>query len=70
MPLALQAKLLRALQDRSVRPVGSTEMVPINVRIISATHRDLSESIRSGAFRPVSSNSGHTRFATSAARGM
>jgi two-component system response regulator GlrR len=52
MPLALQAKLLRALQDRSVRPVGSTEMVPINVRIISATHRDLSESIRSGAFRP------------------
>lgn len=52
MPLALQAKLLRALQDRSVRPVGSTEMVPIDVRIVSATHRDLSESIRSGAFRP------------------
>jgi two-component system response regulator GlrR len=52
MPLALQAKLLRALQDRSVRPVGSTEMVPIDVRIISATHRDLSESIRGGAFRP------------------
>ncbi|MDT3737812.1 MAG: sigma 54-interacting transcriptional regulator [Denitratisoma sp.] len=52
MPLALQAKLLRALQDRSVRPVGSTEMVPIDVRIISATHRDLSESIRVGAFRP------------------
>jgi two-component system response regulator GlrR len=52
MPLALQAKLLRALQDRSVRPVGSTEMVPIDVRIISATHRDLSERIRDGAFRP------------------
>lgn len=52
MPLALQAKLLRALQDRSVRPVGATEMVPINVRIVSATHRDLSESIRTGAFRP------------------
>jgi len=52
MPLALQAKLLRALQDRSVRPVGSTEMVPIDVRIISATHRELSESIRNGAFRP------------------
>ena len=52
MPLALQAKLLRALQDRSVRPVGSTEMVPVDVRIISATHRDLSEGIRSGAFRP------------------
>jgi two-component system response regulator GlrR len=52
MPLSLQAKLLRSLQDRSVRPVGSTEMVPIDVRIISATHRDLSESIRGGAFRP------------------
>ena len=52
MPLALQAKLLRALQDRSVPPVGSTETVAIDVRIISATHRDLSESIRGGAFRP------------------
>jgi two-component system response regulator GlrR len=52
MPLALQAKLLRALQDRSVRPVGSTETIAIDVRIISATHRDLSESIRRGAFRP------------------
>lgn len=52
MPLALQAKLLRTLQDRSVRPVGSTEMVPVDVRIVSATHRDLSESIRGGAFRP------------------
>ena len=52
MPLALQVKLLRALQDRSVRPVGSTEMVPVDVRIISATHRDLSESIRGGTFRP------------------
>ncbi|MBI4989628.1 MAG: sigma 54-interacting transcriptional regulator [Rhodocyclales bacterium] len=52
MPLALQAKLLRALQDRSVRPVGSTDMVPVDVRIISATHRDLSESIRGGSFRP------------------
>ncbi len=52
MPLALQAKLLRALQDRTVRPVGSTEMVPIDVRIVSATHRDLSENIRGGSFRP------------------
>ena len=52
MPLALQAKLLRALQDRAVRPVGSTEMVPVDVRIVSATHRDLSESISGGTFRP------------------
>ena len=52
MPLALQAKLLRTLQDRTVRPVGSTETVPVDVRIISATHRDLSENIRTGTFRP------------------
>ncbi|OHB25639.1 MAG: two-component system response regulator GlrR [Desulfuromonadaceae bacterium GWC2_58_13] len=51
MPLALQVKLLRVLQERQVRPVGSTKVVPIDVRIISATHRDLEESIASGRFR-------------------
>jgi len=51
MPLPLQAKLLRALQEREVRPVGSAQAVPIDVRIISATHRDLEERVKSGEFR-------------------
>ncbi|MFZ5464931.1 MAG: sigma 54-interacting transcriptional regulator [Pseudomonadota bacterium] len=51
MPLALQAKLLRALQDRAVRPAGSTESVPVDVRILSATHRNLDENIHEGTFR-------------------
>jgi DNA-binding NtrC family response regulator len=51
MPVDLQAKLLRALQEREVKPVGSTERRQINVRIIAATNRDLETAIRSGAFR-------------------
>ncbi|HEY9396854.1 MAG TPA: sigma 54-interacting transcriptional regulator [Burkholderiales bacterium] len=51
MPSALQAKLLRALQEREVRPVGSAQPVSIDVRIISATHRDLEERVKSGEFR-------------------
>lgn len=51
MPLALQVKLLRVLQDRHVRPVGSTQTVPVDVRIISATHRDLNEEMEAGNFR-------------------
>jgi two-component system, NtrC family, response regulator GlrR len=51
MPLLLQVKLLRALQERQIRPVGATEIIPINVRIISATHRDLKTEIDSGNFR-------------------
>jgi len=51
MPVDLQAKLLRALQERGIKPVGSTERRRINVRIIAATNRDLQAAIRSGAFR-------------------
>lgn len=51
MPLFLQAKLLHALQERVVRPVGSTETIPIDVRIISATHRNPKAEILAGNFR-------------------
>lgn len=51
MPLPLQAKLLRVLQERQVRPVGSAQTIPLNVRIISATHRDLKNEILAGHFR-------------------
>ncbi|HRQ04738.1 MAG TPA: sigma 54-interacting transcriptional regulator [Nitrosomonas halophila] len=51
MPLLLQVKLLHALQERVIRPVGSTQSIPIDVRIISATHRDLKSEIEAGNFR-------------------
>ena len=51
MPLPLQVKLLRVLQDRVVRPVGASHAVPVDVRILSATHRDLDEAIAEGSFR-------------------
>jgi two-component system response regulator GlrR len=51
MPMPLQVKLLRALQERTIRPVGSNSSIPINVRVISATHRNLAEEMKSGRFR-------------------
>ncbi|HVT36424.1 MAG TPA: sigma-54 dependent transcriptional regulator, partial [Nevskiaceae bacterium] len=51
LPLHMQVKLLRALQERSVRPVGAENEVPVNVRIISATHKNLAELVSAGAFR-------------------
>jgi len=51
MPLAMQAKILRVLQERVVQRVGSTEVQAIDVRVISATHQDLSNAIEAGTFR-------------------
>jgi transcriptional regulator with PAS, ATPase and Fis domain len=47
----LQAKLLRALQEKEIRPVGSTKQAPINVRILAATNRDLEQAVAQGEFR-------------------
>lgn len=51
MPLALQVKLLRALQERRIRPIGATTSEPVDLRIISATNRDLELDMREGRFR-------------------
>ena len=51
LPLAMQSKLLRAIQERKVRPLGSTQEESVDVRIISATHKNLSEEVQAGRFR-------------------
>jgi len=51
LPAAVQVKLLRALQERRVRPVGSDQDVPFEARIVAATHRDLEAAVQSGRFR-------------------
>ena len=51
MPVSLQVKLLRALQERQIRPVGSAKTIPVNVRVLSATHRDLQQAMQDGSFR-------------------
>jgi two-component system response regulator HydG len=51
LPVDLQSKLLRAIQEREIRPVGSTKRIPINVRILAATNRDLEAAVAGGSFR-------------------
>jgi DNA-binding NtrC family response regulator len=51
MPGILQVKLLRVLQERVIEPVGQSETLPINVRVIAATHRDLEKAVQEGKFR-------------------
>jgi two-component system response regulator HydG len=51
LPIDLQSKLLRALQEKEIRPVGGTKAIPINVRILAATNRDLEEGVQQGTFR-------------------
>jgi two-component system response regulator GlrR len=51
MAMPLQVKLLRVLQEKEIRPVGSTRSIPVNIRVVSATHRDLEEAIHTGTFR-------------------
>ena len=51
LPLDMQVKLLRAIQEKAVRPVGTQQELPIDVRILSATHKDLTREIEDGRFR-------------------
>jgi two-component system response regulator GlrR len=51
MPMRLQVKLLRVLQENAIRPLGGTEAIPVNVRVVSATHRDIQQLLAGGLFR-------------------
>src|SRR5207244_13554334 len=51
LPVDLKAKLLRAIQEKEIRPVGSTKRIAINVRILAATNRDLEQAVAQGMFR-------------------
>jgi len=51
LPLAMQVKLLRVIQEKSLRPIGGTEEIPVDVRVLSATHKNLSALVEAGQFR-------------------
>ena len=51
LPLAMQVKLLRAIQEKAVRPVGDTKEIPVDIRLLSATHKNLAELVQDGSFR-------------------
>ncbi len=51
LPLQMQSKLLRVIQERAVRPIGAVAETPVNVRIVSATHKDLGAEVQAGRFR-------------------
>jgi two-component system response regulator PilR (NtrC family) len=51
LPLAMQVKLLRAIQEKAVRPVGDTKEVPVDIRVLSATHKNLPDLVQEGSFR-------------------
>ena len=51
LPLEMQVKLLRAIQEKCIRPIGATEEIPIDVRLLSATHKDLAREVAEGRFR-------------------
>ncbi|HET8694611.1 MAG TPA: sigma-54 dependent transcriptional regulator [Aquabacterium sp.] len=51
LPLSMQSKLLRAIQERAIRPVGATQETPVDVRLVSATHKDLAQEVQNAQFR-------------------
>ncbi|MEC4747296.1 sigma-54 dependent transcriptional regulator [Methylomicrobium sp. Wu6] len=51
LPAALQVKLLRAIQEKKIRPVGEQQEIPVDVRLLSATHRNLADMVQNGSFR-------------------
>ena len=55
MPLHMQVKLLRVIQEKTIRPVGQPSEIPVDVRILSATHKDLGELVAEGSFARICS---------------